>query len=180
MGIYGPLCWLYLEPTIKNNLPFMKKVVLLCFVLLSFTQVFAQSRPDSIEVRKGFSTVYRQHGQNLTPKQLLAATQSNPEAYKQMKIAKGKADVSSVLGFAGGMLVGWPLGSAIGGGEPNWTLAGVGAGLIAVGIPFSVSYAKHTNNAISIYNQSAPQALIPSHEIKFGFTGNGVGMHLKF
>jgi hypothetical protein len=158
----------------------MKKALLLLVVLLSFTQVFAQSRPDSIEVKKGFSTVFRQHGQNLTPKQLLAATQSNPEAYKEMKIAKGKADVSSALGFAGGMLVGWPLGSAIGGGDPNWTLAGVGAGLIAVSIPFSVAYNKHANNAINTYNQSNPQAFLPSHEIKFGFTGNGVGVNLKF
>ena len=35
--------------------------------------------------------------------------------------------------------VGHSIGTAIGGGDPEWALAGVGAGLIAVAIPISSS-----------------------------------------
>ncbi|WP_207431493.1 hypothetical protein [Sabulibacter ruber] len=158
----------------------MKKVVLLCLVLLTCVQVFAQSVSDTIEVKKGFSTVFRQNGRNLTPKQLLDITQSNPEAYKEMKIAKGKAGVANVLGYAGGFLVGWPIGAAIGGGEPNWALAGIGAGLIGVAIPFATSFSKHTQNAARIYNSGLTQTGMNHFDLKLGFTGNGLGLNLKF
>ena len=35
----------------------------------------------------------------------------------------------------GGFLIGWPLGTALAGGDPNWTLAAIGAGCVAIAIP---------------------------------------------
>jgi hypothetical protein len=158
----------------------MKTLFTLCFSLLFTVQLFAQTRVDSIEVKKGFSTTFRQNGRNLTPKQLQEITQSNPEAKKEMQLAQSKNVVASILGTAGGALIGWPVGAALGGGEPNWTLAGVGAGLVAIGIPFSASYVKHATKAVQLYNGGQMQSSVPKLDVKLGFTGNGLGLNMKF
>ncbi|ALJ00411.1 hypothetical protein DC20_17320 [Rufibacter tibetensis] len=149
-------------------------------MLVSCFKLFAQSPTDTIEVKKGFSPVFRQNGENLNLNQLMELTKSNPEAYKEMKIAKSKAGFVSALGYAGGFLVGYPLGTAIGGGKPNWSLAGIGAGVLALSLPFSSSFTKHTQNAIRIYNNGLTQTSMNPVDFKLGFTGNGLGLNLKF
>lgn len=93
-----------------------------------------------------------QNGQKLRPGELLKITQINPEAYKEMKKAKSGFDVATIFGSIGGFLIGWPLGTALAGGDPNWALAGIGAGLVVVAIPFNSSYVKHAKNSVRIYN----------------------------
>jgi hypothetical protein len=97
-------------------------------------------------------TVFQQNGVNLTPKRLLEVTASNPEAYAEMKMAKNNFDAGSVVGFAGGFLLGWPVGTALAGGDPEWIMAGIGAGLLVISIPLSGAYKKHAMNAVNIYN----------------------------
>ena len=97
-----------------------------------------------------------------------------------MKIAKSNYDIGTVFGFAGGFLVGWPLGTALGGGEPNWTLAGIGAGLIVVSIPFSTSYTKHAKKAVGIYNTGLSQTGLRKIDFNLGLTCNGIGIKMTF
>lgn len=140
---------------------------------------YGQNKSDSIEIKKALGTIFRQNGKNLTPRQLLDITQSNTEAYKEMKIAKSNYDIGSVFGFAGGFLVGWPLGTAIAGGEPNWTLAGIGAGLI-LSIPFSTAYTKHAKNAVNLYNNGLKSTGLNNVDFKIGLTYNGIGVKVIF
>jgi hypothetical protein len=158
----------------------MKKVFIIGIFLFSCFQLFAQSPADSIEVKKGMGTVFRQNGRNLTPRQLLDITQSNPAAHQEMKAAKTNYDVGYVLGFAGGLFVGWPLGSAIAGGDPNWTLMGVGAGLIGLSVPFSTAYNKHAKNAARLYNGGSSPSGMNKVEFRFGMTGTGIGLNMAF
>lgn len=158
----------------------MKKVILLGLFLVTILGATAQNVTDSIEVKKGFGTVYRQNGNNLTPRQLLEITKIAPEAYEAMKVAKTNYDVGAVFGFAGGFLVGWPLGTAIAGGEPNWALAGIGAGLVGVSIPFTVAYNKHAKKAVSIYNNSLKNTTHHNVNLKVGLTAYGVGIKMTF
>lgn len=141
---------------------------------------YGQNKSDSIEIKKALGTIFRQNGKNLTPRQLLDITQSNTEAYKEMKIAKSNYDIGLVFGFAGGFLVGWPLGTAIAGGEPNWTLAGIGAGLILVSIPFSTAYTKHAKNAVNLYNNGLKSTGLNNVDFKIGLTYNGIGVKVIF
>lgn len=67
------------------------------------------------------------------------------------------------------------------GGDPNWVLAGVGAGLIVVSIRFSSAYTKHARNAVNIYN-SGLNNIGRTQDISFraGFTRNGIGLIMTF
>lgn len=60
-----------------------------------------------------------------------------------MRKAKSNYDPAMVLGVIGGALVGWPLGTAIGGGDPNWTLAAIGDACIIGSIPLGSAFNKH-------------------------------------
>jgi hypothetical protein len=158
----------------------MKRIIIILIFLMTVFNSYGQNKSDSIEIKKALGTIFRQNGKNLTPRQLLDITQSNTEAYKEMKIAKSNYDVGSVFGFAGGFLVGWPLGTAIAGGEPNWTLAGIGAGLIVVSIPFSTAYTKHAKNAVNLYNNGLKSTGLNNVDFKIGLTYNGIGVKVIF
>jgi hypothetical protein len=158
----------------------MKKVIITGLFLLTTYFLYGQTISDTIEVKKAMGVIFIQNGQKLTPRKLLEITSTNTEAYKEMKIAKGNYDVGSVFGFAGGFLVGWPLGTAVAGGEPNWTLAALGAGLIVVSIPFSTSYSKHAKKAVALYNNGLKQSGLKSPEVILGLTYNGIGLRVNF
>jgi hypothetical protein len=158
----------------------MKWIIIILIFLMTVFNSYGQNKLDSIEIKKALGTVFRQNGKNLTPRQLLDITQSNTEAYKEMEIAKSNYDVGSVFGFAGGFLVGWTLGTAIAGGEPNWTLAGIGAGLIVVSIPFSTAYTKHAKNAVNLYNNGLKSTGLNNVDFKIGLTYNGIGVKVIF
>lgn len=148
--------------------------------MLTYFQSFAQSTPDTIEVKKTLGTVFRQNGRNLTPRQLLDITQSNPEAYQKMQKARSNHQVGSVIGFAGGLLVGSTLGTIIGGGEANWTLAGIGAGLIGVSVPFSSAYTRHAKEAVKIYNAGSKKTGMRTINLRFAMTGRGMAIKMIF
>lgn len=158
----------------------MKKIIITALFLLSTYCIYGQNISDTIEVRKAMGVVFIQNGQKLAPRKLLEITSTNSEAYKEMKIAKSNYDAGSVFGFAGGFLVGWPLGTAVAGGEPNWTLAAVGAGLIVISIPFSTSYSKHAKKAVALYNNGLKQSGLNSPEVRLGLTYNGIGLRVTF
>lgn len=93
---------------------------------------------DTIEIRKkaGGYQFYQADGQ-LNMKQLQKIMKTNEQAYKKLRSGRSSNTMATILGYTGGFLIGWPLGTAIGGGDPNWTMAGIGAGLAAVSIPLS-------------------------------------------
>ena len=157
------------------------KYILICVIVtLSILQCSAQVQQEPIVVRKEMGVVFYRNNKKLSPKLLMDITRGNSEAYKEMKIAKTNYDIGYVFGFAGGFLVGWPLGTAVAGGEANWSLFGVGAGLIAVSIPFTVAYSKHAQKAVKIHNDNLTQTGLNSLEYKIGLSNNGLGVRLLF
>lgn len=158
----------------------MRKLILLIFLSAVFLSVQAQS--DSITATKAFGGYrFEQNGQYLNGKTLLQRMATDQEAYGMMKRAKNNSDIAAVLGFAGGLMIGWPLGTAIAGGNPNWVLAGVGAGCLAIGIPLSISASRGMFRSVEIYNSNLngtyfEQGLF----LKLGLTSGGVGVTLDF
>ncbi len=154
----------------------MRTTLILGLLLMSAINLLGQNASDSIEVKKALGVIFLQHGKRLAPRNLLEICKSNAESYAEMKTAKGNYDVGSVFGFIGGFMVGWPIGTAIGGGEPNWTLAAIGGGLIVVSIPFSSGYSRHAKKAVEIYNNGLKNISRNDMELKLGLTGNGFGI----
>ena len=158
----------------------MKKIIIIAIALIACINLYSQNQSDSIQAVKKLGTVYQQNGKTLTIAQIEAITKVNPEAANEMKIAKSNYTFSTIFGGIGGGLIGYPIGTVIGGGEPNWTLAGIGAGIALLSIPFSLGSAKHTNNAVRIYNNGLQNSSLPKMVVKLGSTQNGVGVRITF
>jgi hypothetical protein len=113
--------------------------------------------------------------------QLVNTMKPNDQAYNQIKSAQSTYTMAMIFSCAGGFMVGWPLGTAIGGGEPNWAMAGIGAGLIVVAIPISQSFNKKAKQAVEIYNGGLQTSSFwDKNELKLSKTGNGIGLTLSF
>jgi hypothetical protein len=147
---------------------------LLFWLLLTSLPALGQSVKDTIEVRK---RTFRMHGVVLKPRNMLELMQPCHKAYEEMRVAKRNYDYGSAFAGVGGFLIGWPLGTAFAGGEPQWALAGVGAGLIAISIPFSSGYKRHARNAVANYNAGR---CAETSQLEFGTTSSGIGLIMRF
>lgn len=161
----------------------MKQIAIRTILILLFGSNFcaAQSSSGDIEYRStGFGPVFSQKGQPLKMRDLKRITQNHPEAYQYMEKAGTNNDLSNVFGFIGGALVGWPLGTAIGGGDPNWTLAAAGGALIGISIPFAIGFKKNAIKGAELYNQNRAASSYQSVSIQLHAGSSGIGISLAF
>lgn len=137
------------------------------------------SHAQKIEMIKTFGGVrFERDSISYSPKQILDILSDNETAYLEFKRAKSNYDFAGVLGFAGGFMIGFPLGSALFGGDPEWGLAAGGVALILASIPLNNAFKNHAQSALDIYNRGEPTARQP--KVKFYFTGTGASVVLKF
>lgn len=161
----------------------MKKIaIMLTLLTVSLAFTFGQAVNDSISMKKFFGGYqFSQGGKRLNMYQLVNAMKPNEQAFNQIKSAQSTYTLASIIGGAGGFLIGWPIGTAIGGGEPNWVMAGIGAGLVIVSIPISQSYNKKARQAVDTFNEGFRTGYIRNkREFKMTLTGNGMGLVLRF
>lgn len=161
----------------------MKRIiVILTLLLMIFSATYGQTANDSIQMKKVFAGYqFYQDGKRLTVSQLVKAMQPNEQAYQAIRQAQSSYTLASVIGGAGGFMVGWPLGAALAGGKANWTMAGIGAGLIVVSIPISSKFNKQAKNAVENFNAGLrPIAFWDTHELRIASSGNGVGLLFHF
>jgi len=158
----------------------MKKIILsLIFAIATITISNAQK----IEVEKVFGGYkYTQNGNRMTMRDLVNTMKSDINASSLIKKAQTNNTIATVLGGAGGVLIGVPLGQSLGGGDANWTLAGIGAGLIIVAIPISSSANKKTKKAIELYNSSLNSTSSYEFNPEFKLIANekGIGFSMNF
>jgi hypothetical protein len=158
----------------------MKSTILtLALIISSFGFINAQ-KIDVEKVFGGFK--YTQNEELISIGDLVTIMENNTEALEILKKGRTNRSFAGVLGFAGGALVGWPIGTSIGGGDANWTLAGIGAGLIAVSIPISSKSNKRINQAVELYNASlnGTSYYIFNPEFNVVANANGVGFSMNF
>lgn len=154
----------------------------LIFFLLLFglNTAFAQEQSDSIYVAKSFlGYKFYQHDARVNMNTLPLLMQDNSEALRLTTKARKNNILSSIISGTGGFLIGWQLATAIVGGEPNWTMAAVGGGLIVVSIPITSRAFKQSLAGIDIYNSGLVES---SHRmiLDFGLVQNGLGLKLVF
>lgn len=158
----------------------MKKTffsVFLTFICISFCS------SQTIEAERSWGSYkYTQNGKTLTAGELRNQMNTNAESAELMRKAQVNNTFATIFGAAGGALVGYPIGTAIGGGDANWTLAGVGAGLVAVAIPFSISANKRSKEAIDIYNYriNTKEDLAQQPQFQIISNSTGIGLALQF
>lgn len=125
------------------------------FFLGAFFNCFSQSGEGMVfKKARGGGFEFVEDGQVLTMRGAMDRIERIPEAYTLIKKAKTQTDIATILQFAGGFMVGWPLGTAIGGGDPDWVLAGIGVGVFLASLPFHFSFKKNAEKAVKLYNQS--------------------------
>lgn len=136
---------------------------------------------DTIEIIKaGAGYKYKFNDQVLTLNSFEEVVLNNSTATEYFKKARGTSGFISVLGYAGGFLIGYPVGTALGGGKPNWTLAAVGCGLVAIAIPIASSADKNLLKAARAYNEGKPISKVEPYDIKVGVSQNGLALAIRF
>lgn len=156
----------------------MKKIITITLFIASLSLSNAQQ----IEYEKVFGGyIFTQNENTLSLGDLSKIVEDTPQAEDLIKKAKTTTVFTTILSFAGGGLIGWPIGEAIGGGDPNWALAGIGAGLVAVAIPLSSSASKKAKEAVDLYNASLEkQTNNFTPELNILASGSGLGLSLRF
>lgn len=159
-----------------------KTAIILTLLTVCMTFTFGQTVSDSISMKKVFGGYQFYQGEKrLNMSQLVNSMKTNEQAYKRIKSAQSTYTMAMIFSYAGGFLVGWPIGTAIGGGEPNWTMAGIGAGLIVVSIPISQNFNKKAKQSVETYNGGLQTSSFwDKNELKLSMTGNCIGLTLNF
>lgn len=152
----------------------MRFALTLTIALISFTTVQAQE----IIMYKTFGGVrFERDSMVISPMQVQSILWETPAALTKFRRARTNSAVASVLGFAGGVLVGIPVGSAIIGGEPEWGLALGGAALIGASIPFNRIFKRQAQEALELYNQQ--KSVRRNYTPELYWSGSQVGLRLK-
>lgn len=156
--------------------------LLLCLHTVSMAQTPVNS-PDSIQMKEVFGgSAFYHSGKKISMKKAQRLMVANPYAHQQMKKARNINGIATGIAFAGGYLIGYPVGMAIGGKQdPVWTLAGIGAGLIAVAIPVAIHSNKFSRNAVAAHNEQL--GALSSHRsrelhVQLSATGLGIALSL--
>lgn len=157
------------------------KTSLLTLLILIVSLSFATAQ--QIESKKVFGGYeFNQSGVKLTMRSLSEAVSSNPESAALMKKARGSYGVANFLALVGGGLIGWPLGTAIAGGDAEWGLAGAGLAIVAIAIPLAVSSGNKAKQAVDLYNAGLETSFRSNFKPQLYLTGgpSQVGLRLAF
>lgn len=142
----------------------------------------SSTQTDSISFSaKGLGYGYMYNNRVLDLGSLETILSSNTAAYEMLRKAKSSSVIISILSYTGGFLIGYPLGTMLRGDNPNWTMALIGCGLIAIDLPIVASAEKKLLNAVKIYNSGIYREPISQKmNLKFGLNQNGLALVLKF
>ena len=157
----------------------MKYVITFVIAIILLSPTLYLQAEDKTIITDGSQYIY--NGRPLDFKQMLKLMEKDSEEYELVSSAKSTNSLTNVLGFIGGALVGWPIGTYLGGGEPNWTLAYIGGAIIVINIPIAISASNKLTEGVRLHNEK--QALTyneRNYELKFFATSNGFGLSLQF
>lgn len=158
------------------------KYFTLSFLLLFLSNCsFAQTKGPDLSFKNGFfGWQFKKGEEKLKPAQVADLLKANPEASALFSSGRTSYTVSSVVGSIGGFMLGYTVGTSLGGGKANWTIGAIGAGIAVASIPLSVSATKKVRKAIALYNEGPKTGFLHRGEWRMNFTGNGLGLVYRF
>lgn len=157
-----------------------KKIILsVLLIMTGIAAASAQHYPITIG-RKGNTFYY--NGVPMSSAHIKDCIYTNTEALKHFNRSKTNEVFAFIFAFTGGAFIGAPLGTAIAGGDPLWYFAGIGAGLIALSIPFAVGQKKQLIRAVKTYNLDFDRGMSthPDFTVSLSGTPGGQGLTLTF
>ncbi len=129
------------------------------FALFS-TTVFSQNSGElSIETNFFKGMTFYQNYQRITQTKAAQIIRSNPEAFEMLQNSNKQTGGATVVSAIGGLLIGWPIGTSIAGGDPKWELAAIGAGITVISAVIYSSAEKKAKKAVKLYNAGLSTAL---------------------
>ena len=159
----------------------MKNLILVYLLLLLSSHSFSQTNNPPLTSKNGFFGWQFKKGEGkLKPGEVAAILQTNPEAARLFSAGRSSYTITSIIGSIGGAMLGYTLGTSVGGGDPNWTVGGIGAGLVAVSLPISISATSKVKKAIGLYNEGPKTVSMHKPEWQLTFTGNKLGVVYRF
>lgn len=160
-----------------------KKPIILLFNLIISISIFSQNSNDSIQIIKlNRNYSYEQNSHILNYQEIKEILKADKEATRYLKSAKLSNDISTALRWAGGFLIGYPIGGLIVGKKVNTSMLTVGIGFLVIDIPVSIAVKKNLFKSISIYNdhKNATGLIDNDYDLQMGITQNGIGFTFKF
>ena len=163
----------------------MKKITLFLSIIALMAQaLYSQAPVDSIQIiGTGKDLKLMQGREELDFDGLMYAVRANPQAVQMVQSAKSSRVGANILGFVGGLGVGYTLGGLLFGNEPNWAVGGVGALAAIISFPISQGATNKARQAAELYNRGLRGTtgfIDQPNEIKVGVTGSGVGLVMGF
>ncbi len=160
-----------------------KKPIILLFNLIISISIFSQNSNDSIQIIKlNRNYSYEQNSHVLNYQEIKEILKADKEATRYLKSAKLSNDISTALRWAGGFLIGYPIGGLIAGKKVNTSMLTVGIGFLVIDIPVSIAVKKNLFKSISVYNdhKNATGLIDNDYDLQMGITQNGIGFTFKF
>lgn len=154
------------------------KLALVCIIafLLSYLSAFSQE-----SLYNSDSTVNESVIREYQIVQLEKIYDRKSKEYKVLKSAKTYYAFAQVFSSVGGALVGWPIGTHLGGGEANWNLAYAGLGTIGVAFAFAAISKSYIDESIDLYIISHNESLSQiSNQFQGNFSFTSVGISIRF
>ena len=149
-----------------------KKIYFFIVGIMLCVSVFAQSELI-------YNNGVFQNGTKLKAEQVKGAMSDNSEALALYNSGRSLFVVGQVIAYPSAFLLGFDLGTRLGGGEGNGTVLAVGAVGTVVGLIIGLSGEKKIKNSVLLYNSKASNSAVP-YQINFGFTQTGVGLGIRF
>ena len=150
----------------------MKKIMFLFLVSIAVSiSVSAQSELT-------YNNGVWQNGVKIKPEQVRGVMSGNSEALQQYKSGRSLSVAGQVVTYPCAFLLGFDLGTRLGGGEGNGAVLGIGAAGTIVGLIMAFSGEKKIKNSVQLYNSQSNNSV--SYQINFGFTQTGVGLSMRF
>ena len=106
----------------------------------------------------GMSYNYFINDKQLKGNDVLYVLSTNKLAFDKYKESNGTKSFANLFSFAGGFLIGYPIGTYLIKGEGNWVLAGVGVGLVIISFPLHFLSGDQSREAIELYIKGLKKA----------------------
>lgn len=178
----------------RNNQ--MKKIFI--SGILSFVLVLSLSAQQSSQIsveKKGLKKTYLHGGETIDSKQLSSLLASNPNSAAKHRSFRTNSIVGLTSMVCGTAFIGvglyYSIKSAQSVGDND--LAGtvdysnksgnnmlIGAGFYVISVPFLLMSNSNLKKSINLYNSSSSTGSINSMDLYAGFTGDGIGIGLRF
>ena len=158
------------------------------FLLLSlvFFPLSVMAQTDSLSVNYNFwmGTSVQKNGMRISFSEATQLVESNTAAFEAMKKAQTNSGWSIAFQVAGGLGMGYTLGSFLSSenaSEVEWWQGVVGLGVAIIGLHFESKAKQNAQKGVDLFNENPPPTTSSFQpEFQFGLGLNGLGLGMRF